>query len=69
MARMRDLDMEKWTEQMSRDIEGFTINRSSLKNLLFHLDFPPLPDTTKELEQLTGKTVSWRVHVYENFSQ
>jgi len=51
--RMRNLDMEKWTEQMSRDIE----------------DFPPLPDTTNELEQLTGKTVSWRVHVYENFSQ
>ena len=50
--KMQNLDMEKWKEVETREISGF----------------PTLPDTITEIEHLTQKTVSWRVHVYENFT-
>ena len=51
--KMQDLDMKRWNENETREISGF----------------PTLPETVTELEHLTQKTISWRVHVYENFTQ
>ena len=45
--------MNKWTEIKDRKIEGF----------------PVLPDRTTEIDNGTGKELSWSVHVYENFHQ
>jgi len=51
--RVEQLNMNKWTEVTGKDrvIEGF----------------PSLPEKTTEVDNATGKPLSWYVHVFENF--
>lgn len=52
--RVGQMNMKKWKEitGKNRDIEGF----------------PALPEKTTELDNNTGKEISWNVHVYQNFA-
>lgn len=43
--------MNIWKENSNRNLPGF----------------PELPSTVTEVNHVTGETVSWYVHCYENF--
>ena len=49
--KIKDLDMSIWKESKERNFA----------------EFPPLPERQNETNQVSGKNVSWYVHVYENF--
>ena len=51
--KVNQLDMTRWREIRDRKIDGF----------------PALPERTTEIDNGTGKELSWSVHVYENFHQ
>ena len=49
--KIQNLDMNIWKENPNRNIPGF----------------PELPSTVTEVNHVTGETVSWYAHCYENF--
>lgn len=49
--KIQNLDLTKWHEIKQRSFKGF----------------PPLPEKQTEVNQVSGSTVSWYVHVYQNF--